>query len=274
MNRRLLAALSLVLLLGLGGCTSIFGGGGVDPEALSEDATYDFDADRDAYVEINEDNYTAVYNVSAIAGGEDDPTVQLYTTDALTIERPLEVRAVQYRYPNGTIVRFVDGEAVRVDENGSTTPTDALEVEGARDRTTVHVPTDAGRLAFTTPKTGKEVALQTPADGSYEVALPPDADASLPLLSRVRPPNDDRRVVGDRVHLTWETLDAELLIVRWYLDRDLWLFGGLAAIAIVVGSVGAVYYYRQIQRARRLREEEGLDVDYEDDREGPPPGMG
>jgi hypothetical protein len=37
--------------------------------------------------------------------------------------------------------------------------------------------------------------------------------------------------------------------------------------------VGSVYYYRKIRRARRRREEEGIDVEYDDDRDGPPPGM-
>jgi hypothetical protein len=92
-------------------------------------------------------------------------------------------------------------------------------------------------------------------------------------LSRVQPPNDDRTVVGDRVHLRWEEVEISILTVRWYLDRDLWLFGGLAGIAGVVGLAGAAYYYREIVRARRRREEEGIDVDYDDDREGPPPGM-
>jgi hypothetical protein len=273
MDRRLLAALALVVLLGLAGCSTIFGSDAADRAALSEDATYEFDTDRDAYIEINSDNYTAVYNVSARKGDDEDPTIQLYTTDALSVEQPLELRALKFRHPNGTVDRFVDGNATRVYENGTTEEIDALRVETSRKRTTVHLPADEGKLAFTTPKDGKEVTIRTVVSGSYEVVLPPDTDASLPLLSQVGPSNDGRQVEGDRVHLTWEELDSDVLVVRWYLDRDVWLFGGLATVALVVGVVGGVYYYLQIREARRRREEEGIDVDYDDDREGPPPGM-
>jgi uncharacterized protein HemX len=62
--------------------------------------------------------------------------------------------------------------------------------------------------------------------------------------------------------------------VRYYLQRDLYLFGGLLALMLVVGAGGAGYYYLQIRETVRRREEVGLDVDVEDDRDDPPPGMG
>jgi hypothetical protein len=272
MNRRLLAALALVALLGLTGCTSILGNDIDDPERLSADAEYDFDTERDAYITINPESYTAVYNVSAKVTG-DERTIQLWQTNALTIEKPLEISALQFRYPNGTLVRYVDGEAVAISEDGSREPTDALAVDNTRQRTIVHLPAEEGKLAFTTSKTGRELAIRTPIRGSYEVVLPPRGDAAIPLLSRVRPANDDREVIDGRVHLQWENLETSVLVLRWYLDRDVWLFGGLATIASAIGLVGSVYYYRKIRRARRRREEEGIDVEYDDDRDGPPPGM-
>lgn len=274
MNRRLLAALAFVLLVGLAGCSTIVGNDVDDPEALSTDADYNFDTDRDAFITINRNNYTAVYNVSAkVTGGEG--TIQLWRTNALTIEKPLELSALQFRYTNGTLVRFVDGEAVMVHDDGTREPTDALAVNSTRQRTIVSLPASAGQLAYTTPKTGKELMIRTPVHGSYEVALPPGRDARLPILSRVSPSNDDREIVDDRVHLQWENVETSVLAVRWYLDRDLWLFGGLALIAGIAGIAGVLYYYREIQRARRYREEEGMDVEDEsDDRDQPPPGMG
>jgi hypothetical protein len=272
MNRRLLAALALVGVLGLAGCATFIGGGADDPEALSADAEYDFDTDSDAFITVHEDTYTAVYNVSEKAAG-DEGTIELWQTNALTVENPLEVSAMQFRHPNGTIVRFVDGDAMVIREDGTREPTDGLAVNTTRRRTIVHLPAEEGQLAFTVEKTGKELTLRPPIHGSYEIALPPETDTSIPLLSRVRPPNDDREVVGDRIHLRWEDVETSILTVRWYLDRDLWLFGGLAAIAGIVGVVGAVYYYWQIRRARRRREQEGIDIDREDDRDGPPPGL-
>lgn len=273
MNRRLLAALALVALVALAGCSSVFGSDADDPEALSADADYDFETERDAAITVNQDNYTAVYNVSAKVTGDDD-TIQLYETDALAIERPLELSALQFQYANGTRIRYVDGEPTRVYANGSTEPTDAMGVSSSRQRTTVQLPAEEGRLAFTTPKNGKEVAVQPPVHGSYQVTLPPGADADLPLLSQVTPSNDDREVVDGRVALQWDDLGASVLVVRWYLERDLWLFGGLTVVTLVVGALGSVRYYLQIQRAKARREEAGLDVDVPDDgRDPPPPGM-
>lgn len=273
MNRRLLAIAAVVFMFGLAGCTTIFGAGAGDAEGFSQEADYNYETDRDAHIVINRDNYTAVYNVSAKTTG-DNETIQLYRTDAFAIERPLELRALQFRYPNGTMVKYVDGEPTRVREDGTTEPTDSLSVDNTRQRTIVELPDDEGQLAFTTPKSGKQVAIETPVHGSYEVALPPNTDAAIPLLSQVRPSNDDREEVGDRVHLLWDDVDSSVVLVRWYLDRDIWLFGGLTAIAIVAGLVGSGYYYYQIQQARERREEEGLDIDYDDEgRDGPPPGM-
>ena len=274
MNRRLLAAVALVVVLSLSGCSTIFGDDVNDPEALSQDADYEFDTERDAYVRVNADNYTAVYNVSATR--EDGNAIELYTTDALSLEQPLELYGLQFQYPNGTRLRYAeDGSVQRIFPNGTTEPAGdgVFAVSNDRSRTTVQLPAEEGQLAFTTPKSGKEVAVQTPVEGSYELVLPPNTDASLPILSQVRPSNDERFEDGNRVHLVWEKLDAELLVVRWYLDRDIWLFGGVAVLGIAVGLVGAGYYYLQIRQARRRREEEGIDVDYDDDRDGPPPGM-
>jgi hypothetical protein len=273
MNRRLLAALALIVLVGTAGCTTILGGDADDPEALSADAEYDYDTDRDAFITVNRGNYTAVYNVSAkVTGG--NGTIEFYRTNALTVENPLEIEALQFRYANGTLVRYVDGEAVLLREDGTREPTDALDVDTTRQRTVVELPAEEGQIAFTTPKSGKEIAVYTPVHGSYEVALPPGRDASVPILSRTRPSHDDRAVVGDRVRLRWDNVETSVLSVRWYLDRDLWLFGGLAVVAALLGVVGIAYYYRSIRRAEKRRNEAGLDVDTgDDDREGPPPGM-
>jgi len=280
MNRRVLAAVAVVALLALSGCTTFFGDEAANAKDLSADATYDFDTDRDAYIVVNEDNYTAVYDIADRTG----ETIDLYTTDSLSVEQPLSIRGLQYRYandtrfPDGTKLRYTDANATnatRVYPNGTTESVTALSVSTTRKRTRVTLPEDPGQLAFTASKEGKELALRPPVNGSFELALPPDTDAALPLLSQVRPPNDGRHVADSRVHLTWQELDTSVMIVRWYLDRDLWLFGGLAAVGLLMGLLGAGYYYLQVKRAKRRRTAEGIDVDYDDDdRRDPPPGMG
>ncbi|WP_254838269.1 DUF5803 family protein [Natronomonas marina] len=279
MNRRLLAAAAFLVLVGLAGCVTPFGGDAASPSDLSQDATYEFDTDRDAYIVVNENNYTAVYNVSKADSNE---SIALYTTDSLTVEQPLAIRALQFRYanesrfPNGTVVRYERNATGprRVYPNGENDSVDTLTVNTTNKRTKIDLPAEEGQLAFTVSKSGKELAIRPPVNGSFELVLPPNTDASLPLLSQVRPPNDGRETVGDRVHLTWEELDTSVLVVRWYLNRDVWLFGGLAAVALLVGLVGTGYYYLQVQQAKKRRQTEGIDVDYEDDGRDPPPGMG
>jgi len=49
----------------------------------------------------------------------------------------------------------------------------------------------------------------------------------------------------------------------------------LAIGGSAIGIAGAAYYAIQLRETRRKREEVGLDMDVEDDdRDGPPPGMG
>lgn len=272
MTRRGTALIALVLLILLAGCTTILGPDPADPEALSTEATYTYDSDTDAFIVIDREQYTAVYNVSARVTG-DETSMTFHRTDMLTIERPLELEALQFRYPNGTMVKYIDGNPTKVYEDGSTEQVDTFEVDTTRQRTIVELPADEGQIAFTTPKTGKQIMVHTPVHGSYQVALPPNTDAAIPLLSQVQPSNDDRSAEGDRVHLHWDEITTDVLVIRWYLDRDLWLFGGLAGGLTILGIGGVIYYYRQIQRAQERREQYGFDVDQDDDRDPPPPGM-
>jgi hypothetical protein len=290
-SRRRLAAGVVLLgaLLALGGCTSVFGPGSVQSGSLAEDpgSQYDWTADADGYIEVNKNNFTSVYAVGNRTTGSREAgenfTMGLYTRDALGTDQPVDPISLQFRYENGTVLRYQetdDGNANLVMlKDGETVdvPDSKLAVSKSRRRTTVRLPTnETGKLAFTTPKNGKQVATPTFVEGSYEMVLPEGARVGLPVLAQVQPTRTSAERVDGQVHVRWDSVTrARSVLVRYYLQRDLFLFGGLVALMLVLGTGGALYYYLQIRETVKRREEVGLDIDIEDDDgRDPPPGMG
>jgi hypothetical protein len=156
-------------------------------------------------------------------------------------------------------------------------PEEKLVVNKTRRRTRVFLPTnETGQLAFTAPKNGKQVATPTFVSGAYEMALPAGTSVGLPILAQVSPSASRTETVDGRVHVYWENVDrAPSVVVRYYLDRDITIFGSMVALLLVLGVGGAAYYYRQIRETVKKREEVGLDVETGDDSEGGgPPGFG
>lgn len=237
---------ALLLLFGglvvLSGCAG-FGGGEVDPQRLGQNATYDWDTSTDARVVIDGNEYTAVYRF------ENRTEVELFRFFRLNNKRPLDPAALKFRYPNGTVVDYT-----------------AMTVEKSRTRTTVTLPTAEGQLAYTARTRGKRLRLPVILEGgSYEVVLPPGTRVQYFLFGRVRPGEYQRTIEGDRVHLRWSAVESDRIVVRYYLQRDLFLFAGLfiAGLAVALGGLG--YFVLRLRRLRERREEVGLDVDVEDD---------
>lgn len=255
MRRRVVALGALVVLVALAGCGSLLGPGEPDQEKLNEDANYTWDDDVDVSLTLEKDSFKGVYNVS------NRSELPVYTRDGLGQEEHLEIRALKYRYPNGTVVSA----------NSS-----ALSASQTRDRTILDVPNQSGgRVAFTAPRQGKRFSTPVFVEGSTTLTLPPSGRVGVPLLSKVSPKADERTVTEDRMTLRWENVTSRVLSARYYLVRDLWLFGTILTGAVVVGSGGILYYWRQIKRLKRRREETGIDIDDDDDPrdDGPPPGM-
>lgn len=273
--RRLARLGLLCLLAATSGCFGVFGPGEPDPGSLSAEEHYEWNASAEAYLELRGDSYTAVYELSNKSTGE-ARTFEVYRRDALGTEQPLPLEALQYRYPNGTRIVYRDGTPVVVHPNGTTGNTSTLGVERTRHRTVVTVPSVDGKLAYTAPKTGKELATPTFVEGTYEVVLPPRTSVAVPLLARVRPGGyTTARGPDGRVHVRWEAVRARTLVVRYYLDRDLLIFGGMVALLLGAGVAGTAYYLLQIRELVERRREVGLDVDVgDDDSRRPPPGMG
>ncbi|MUV88916.1 hypothetical protein GJ629_02575 [Halapricum sp. CBA1109] len=249
MNRRLWATLAVVALIGITGCL----GGGPSEEDLGENATYDWETNANVSINVTDDRYQAVYNVT------NQTRMDVYREDALGSREPLEIRAIQFRYTNGTVV------------NAS-----AFNVSSNNERTRLGLPAERGQLAFTVQQDNKEVLVQTFRKGSYNVTLPEGTGVGIPLLARVSPGGFNETTVDGRTRLQWNDVQSDTLVVQYYLDRDLLIFGGLFAIGLTAAIGGSLYYYRQIRTLRRKREDvdADVDIDIEDDDSGPPPGMG
>lgn len=274
-RRLLLATVALLVLAGLAGCTGLFGGGGGNPGALSKNASYDWDADADAHIEINRGNYTAVYNASAKTTGN-NTTIAVYGHDTLGMEQPKGIAALQFRYRNGTVLRYREGgDVVAVHPNGTTAdvPDDRLAVGRGQHRAKIRLPTTDGQVAFTTSKNGKQVSTPTFVRGTYVMVLPANTGVRVPLLGSTSPGGASISTVDGRVHVRWESVGGSGVSVRYYLDRDLLIFGGLAVGLVVLGVLGGAYYLLQIRETVRRREEVGVDVEVGDDDGDPPPGF-
>ncbi|WP_226481773.1 DUF5803 family protein [Natrinema amylolyticum] len=255
MNRRLvLAAIAVALLATLAGCSALTGG--ISDEQLDQEGNYSDLRDSEADVAID------LEDGSLIDDGEFRAVYDLNGTEELSLYRstlyrdePLEINSVRYWYPNGTEL------------TGS-----ELEVEQGQSETSVQVPDENGTLAFSGDAGRKTFQLPAYVDGSYEVTVPEGHRTSNFLFGDVSPNGYDREVVDDRERLYWDDLDSTISL-RYYLTRDIPLFLGLVGAAVLLGGIGIGYYYRQVKRLRKEREEFGLDIDTDDDSDGGPPGL-
>ena len=257
MNRRLLLAAGCLALLAItSGCLG-FGTGPVSEDTLDSEPAepYEWETNRTVHVTVQENTqFRAVMEVN-------QSTIDLFRRDGFGGSNPLSIQAVRYRYPNGTIVT---GSELR--ERGG-------EVRETRDETVVDLPPDAagGTLAFTSGGTPKRFTLPTYVEGTYEVVLPEDREIDFPVFGQVSPGNyettrDDR----GRVRIAWaEPVTADTVSVRYYLQRDLYIFAGILGVILVVGAGGLLYRRRQIERLQQQRTDMGLDVETDDD-DGPP----
>lgn len=258
--RRTLATLALIALVVSSGCLSLITGDDVSEKRLDEppERRYTWNSDTDVHVTVSDHaTYQAVYNVSAAKNGR----FELYHRDALGTQTALQIRALRYRYPNGTVIN-----GSQIDDHGGT-------VEAKRENLIVVPPRNDGKLAYSGSSTPKRLALPTFVEGSYTVVLPEDRRVSAPLFGRISPSAKNVSMVDGRVHIRWDEVQTDSVVVQYYIQRDLQIFAVAAGVLSVVGIVGLAYYRRQIQTLKRKREELGLDVDTDDDREGPPPGM-
>jgi len=269
-RNRLLAVGALFALVALSGCLG--GGGEISEDKLTKDAEYDwetnvtasYDVTTTSLLSFSSNDYRAIISV------ENRSVLELSRSTLIRGDQSVSIRSLRFRYPNGTVVNATHENLTAVEQS---------------DETEIRVPAANGTVAYSanwggttgglggSPRTWR---VQTPVEGSHEVVMPEGARTDLPLFSLTSPGGHDTSIEDNRAHLRWDDLSSGTITVRYYLVRDLFLFGGLFAIAGLIGAGGAAYYYRGIQRARQKREEVGLDVEQDDDDsgDGPPPGVG
>ena len=236
MRRQILGLVLLGLMTMSAGCAGVFGPGQVNEEAISEDYQYDWDTEQKVTVNVTGEEYHAIYDLR-------NRSQLVVNSRDFTGDQPLAVSALQYRYPNGTVTKIP-----------------ASQVEKKRESTVISLPAREGKVAFSAPAGSKQVRVPTFVDGSYEVILPRGMRVGVPVLSQVRPGADSRTRENGRVHLRWENVEASAVSVSYYLARDLWIFGGVLALFLLVGLGGLGYYVLQIRQLEERREETGLDM--------------
>lgn len=247
MNRRLLlAGLLLAVLAVTAGCAGPLGSGGDLQERLSESAEYDWNTTHDVTVDVRSDEYTAVYGI------ENRSEIELYHYDSFGGEAPLPLSAVQFRYPNGSVVDH-----------------ERIDVEEKKRKTVVTLPASNGKLAYTAPAGGKTFNLPVFVEGTYQVTLPEGMRVGVFLLSDVRPRGYETVTEDGRTTIVWdEEVTANNVVIRYYLERDLTIFAGIVALLAGVALVGLAYFVVQIRRLEERRKEIGLNVDVSDDEGG------
>lgn len=235
-RRKARIALALVLLAVLAGCAGF--SDGVNQERLAQDASYDWNHSANATYDVQPAEYQAVIDVNNTS------EVELWRHGDLGGEEPLQAAAIKFRYPNGTVVGA-----------------DAFDVERTDSALVVGFPATNGTFAYTAESGSRSVFVPVVGTGSHEVVLPPGMRTSFPVFGDVEPANYQQTRQGERVHVTWESAPENPIYVQYYLERDLYIFGGVVALMAALGVFGIVYFRFQIRRLERRRQDAGLDLE-------------
>lgn len=247
MKRRLAIVCLLVLSVSAGCMTPSDVGSNLDlglglGEQADQNTTYDWNTSANATLTLESNQYHSVYEL-------EKKQLKLYTHGIFGSERSLNVRAVKYRYPNGTII---------------TTDNSDLSVDKSNDQTVLKAPSGDGKIAFTTDKRPKTLSMPVfleTKNPSYEIILPQNMSVDIPVVSSVKPGGYETTTEDGRVHIVWKSLEANSIAIRYYLTRDLYIFGAVLGLGLIGGLIGVGYYLFQIRRLKRLRKQIEIEGD-------------
>lgn len=249
MNRSthaLLIGCLLVLFTVSAGCSGINPLDG-ENETKPSDVSYDWNTTANASLDLDTDRYRSVYTLSK----KDPRTFSVYEKDIMAGEKPIEVEALKFRYPNGTTISTSDSKQFNVSKEKS--------------KTEINLPAKGGQVAFTTEKERRSLTIPVflkPQDSnketinrSYEITLPPNMEVGVPFLGRVTPENDAKKTVDGRTQIRWKNVSGDTISVRYYLHRDMLMLAGVLGIGLLIGLGGLGYYLVQIRSLKRVRED-------------------
>lgn len=254
MKRSTVLLLAVAGLAVLAGCST--GTQEVPTEDLTGETNYEWNHTETVHYNVTSSRYEAVHTIT------NRSHLEVYNYDALGSQIPLDVTALAFRFPNGTVVN-------------ATHPN--LSASRGGGHTNISMPADQGTLGYTGWRNGKQFSMPVFVEGSYAVTLPRSARVGVPILSRVSPGGYEAAITDDRVTATWSDLSGGSVTLRWYLQLDFLLFGTIVVVGLGLAVGGTAYYVYRIRQLRRRRESVGIDVDQDEDDprdRGPPPGMG
>ncbi len=228
-NTRIITIISVIAFLAvLAGCIGPFASSDIPADELDKEANYTWDSDADVTIDIEGSVYRAVYSL-------DGETTFELSTRSRRGSSPVDIEAVRYRFPNGTML------------TGS-----QLDISQSSSRTTIEVPDGNGTLAFTAETSSNRAVIHGLAAGSYRVDLPEGHRVGNFFLSAVSPSGYESELEGDTQVLYWDENDDDIYL-DYYLSRDHYLFYGFLLSSGLVMAGGFVYYRRKINALARKR---------------------
>lgn len=256
MNRRIIFTLAAVGFIALtAGCL----GSSVDDEAFAEEKEYDWNVsdnvDADLTLEeggwIGSSRFEAVYRIDGTS------EVELYR-ESFTRDSPLSVEALQFKTTSGDVYTYADNP-------------DQFEYEESGGRLHITLPEEDGKLAFTATRSDGQLSIPAYVEGTYHVELPEGYRVGDFLLSSVSPSQSDETIdeANDTMSLHIEGVDSSLSL-RFYTPRTQMLFWSTIAVLGVTAIGGFFYFKRRIRQITEWRREQGLDVETDDEDQGPP----